>query len=229
MFKKDKRKKYYLILDSETSMDRHVQDFGAVLCDRQGNIHHSIGVLVAPYWGSEKLFYNRDSGFFGLKNLALREDNYKRMLESGERMLCSVSAVNKWLEKAVHNYDPILTAYNLAFDADVCKNSGIDLSIFKDNFCLWKESSRVFASRKSYINFCIEHKNFSAKFNMQTSAEVMAAYITGEAIAEPHTALEDARDFELPILVKLLQQKKGIKHIAYNWRNYQGKNLLTAA
>jgi len=39
------KKDYYLIIDTETTMNDKVADFGAVVIDRQGNIQTQCGVL----------------------------------------------------------------------------------------------------------------------------------------------------------------------------------------
>jgi aryl-alcohol dehydrogenase-like predicted oxidoreductase len=51
--------------------------------------------------------------------------------------------------------------------------------------------------------------NRTDKGNMgyKTNAEVMAHYVIGNYSEEPHTALEDAQYYELPILVSILKKK----------------------
>ena len=67
--------------------------------------------------------------------------------------------------------------------------------------------------------------NMTAK----TNAEMVAGFISGEFKEEPHTALEDARDFELPIMVEVLKKNKWREKVTpYNWRAFQVKNLYTA-
>jgi hypothetical protein len=61
----------------------------------------------------------------------------------------------------------------------------------------------------------------------KTNAEIMTRFVLGqpELENEPHTALEDAIGYELPILQKLLRHssKKELLSLSegYNWRNYQ--------
>ena len=65
---------------------------------------------------------------------------------------------------------------------------------------------------------------------IQTNAEKMAHYITGRNNDEPHTALEDAIYFELPILIAVLKKRnwKEFMGTAYNWRDYQVKDHFQA-
>lgn len=220
------KKNLYLIIDTETSERRHVIDFAAVICDRYGHILHKCAVLISDFYEKEKLFYNRDSGFFGIKNLEKRNNAYISMLNSGQRVLASVASVNRWLSQAAR-LNPILTAYNLPFDKNCCDISGIMLP-FTREFCLWQASCGIYAKRKGYINFCLQNRGFSAKCIMLTNAEIMAQYITGNNNPEPHTALEDVIDYELPILTNILKQKKKLSAVKYNWRNYQLADLAVA-
>jgi hypothetical protein len=44
-------------------------------------------------------------------------------------------------------------------------------------------------------------------------------------ITEPHTALEDARDFEIPILQKIVRSKGWRDRIEpYDWKKFQVKD-----
>lgn len=70
------------------------------------------------------------------------------MLEGGTRMLASVAAVNRWVDKIKAEFDPYLTAYNLAFDQDKCTKTGIDIAQFDKRFCLWHAAFDKWAHTK---------------------------------------------------------------------------------
>lgn len=229
------KKDFFIIVDTETTVKDNVVDFGAIVADRQGNILHSCGVLLGEYFGNEALFYRNDLGstdIWSKQGKDRRFNNYKKMIQDGTRVLASVAAVNRWLERARGQYDPILTAYNLAFDLGKCKNSGIDLSIFSNSFCLWHAAAAKYAHTTKYKQFVLDNYEFNsptAAGNMtyRTKAEVMTKFVLNqpEMEDEPHTALEDAQFYELPILLKLLKKtsKKRLLGIAsgYSWRDYQ--------
>ena len=62
----------------------------------------------------------------------------------------------------------------------------------------------------------------------KTNAEIVCGFINNNFIEEPHTALEDARDFELPILREVIKKRNWKEKITpYNWRNFQVKNHFT--
>lgn len=230
------KKQFFLIVDTETTICDNVADFGAIICDKQGAIVAECGVLVAEFYNKEKLFHDKNAcDIWGFAGLHKREENYKTMLETGTRMLASVAAINRWLERANAKYKPELTAYNLAFDLGKCANSGIDLNLFEKRFCLWHSAAAHFADTKAYKQFIMQGHLFNSptKFgNMtyKTNAECMAAFVQGGAfIEEPHTALEDAKFFELPILKAIVKKPKWReKSTAYSWRDYQVRDHFTA-
>lgn len=231
------KKDYFLIVDTETTNDGNVFDFGAIVCDKKGNVYQEIGVVVAEFKDDE-LFWDGDAGFFGRSTLQARTDKYSEMIKNGSRMVASVAAINRWLEKVNAKYEPILTAYNISFDTGKCLNSGIDLAMFNKRFCLWHASFTKWATKKAYKNFIVKNHYFNkpTKFgNMtySTNAETMARFITNNPMMEdePHTALEDAKLYEMPILIKLVNttaKKVYMNPESFDWRKIQVKNHFIA-
>ena len=225
------RKQFFCIVDTETTINDTVADFAAVVVDREGKIFAQCAVLVRGHYGDMKLFHDKNaSDIWGFAGLQKREAQYIAMLDSGVRMLASVNAINKWLNQAIGKYNPILTAYNLAFDESKCRNTGIDLSGFSDRFCLWQGAVGNICKSKPYRQFCLDYHLFNAptqfgNMTFKTNAEAVCGFINGEFKPEPHTALEDARDFELPILTHVIKRRGWRDNIqAYDWRAFQTKD-----
>ena len=133
-------KTHFLIIDTETTMTDKVADFGAIVCDRKGRIQTQAAVLIGEVYSDRNnhpLFHFKGNSFWNADRLESRYSSYDNMVNTGTRMLASASAVNRWLERVRGEYNPILTAYNLAFDASKYANTGIDLNIFSERFCLW--------------------------------------------------------------------------------------------
>lgn len=228
----------FLIIDTETTVGGNVADFGAIVANRKGEILASCGVLVREFYLDREncpLFHDDKADPIWRKaNLSRRYAEYDAMLSDGRRMLASVAAVNRWLAKVNAKYSPIATAYNLAFDRDKMEKSGIDFEQFEQSFCLWHGAANKWAKTKAYRQFVLENVGFNpptkhGNMSYHTNAEIMARFVLGnpELPNEPHTAFEDARDYELPILKRLLQVTK-TKDLftcpAYNWREYQVKD-----
>lgn len=234
-------KDYFITIDSETTNDNLVADFAAVVTDRKGNIHTQCAVLVGGIFTDQEnhpLFYDwGDAGtFWTRQNLPKRYAAYNAMLESGARMIASPAAINRWLDRAATTYNPILTAYNLAFDLGKCANTGIDLTMFPRSFCMWHAAFTKWGNNKKFLQFvlnCHGFNNPTAKGNMtfKTNAEIMARFVTNnpELADEPHTALEDIIFYELPILnalVKSTSTKKLLSEtIAYDWQKCQVRDF----
>ena len=233
------RKKFFLTVDTETTQTNMVADFGAVVSDKAGNIHHEIGVLTGDFFSdreSHPLFhiYGDANDVFSKASLPARYERYEQMLQDGRRMLASVAAINRWLTKVRIKYNPTLTAYNLAFDRDKCNNSGIDLSIFDPSFCLWYASATKWGHRKDFLQFTLDNHFFGNRtktghMGVQTKADRVAKYLFPHLPDEPHTALEDARDYEVPILTRLVQTTSPAVYMnppAYNYREFAVRDLF---
>jgi len=232
------KKKFFLIVDTETTQTDRVADFGAVICDRKGTIQKSIGVLVRDFYldrEAHPLFHTKDADpLWGRANLPARYARYDEMLANGSRVLATVPAINRWLAQAAATYQPVLTAYNLGFDQSKLSNSGIDHQLFGKRFCLWHAAAAKWGRTKSYRQFILESVGFNpptklGNMSYVTNAEFMARFVMGDPAFpdEPHTALEDAIDYELPILRRLLAVSSPSEYMnpaGYNWRNYQVKD-----
>jgi len=229
------KKHFYAILDTETTIADTVADFAIIVVDRNGKIFNQCAVLVAGHYSTHELFYDRAaSGIWGTAGLERRKANYQAMLDSGSRMVASAAAVNRWINQAIGKYNPTLTAYNLAFDLGKCANTGIDVSGFNSKFCLWHAAVGNICDKKAFKTFALENHAFNSvtkhgNMTFQTNAEIVAGFLNGEFIKEPHTALEDARDFELPILQHIVKRRNWQEKIKpYNWKDFQVKNHFVA-
>lgn len=235
------KKDYYLTVDTETTMDETVADFGAIVCDKKGNIVARCSVLVRGVFGIAPLFYiaSENDGIWSKQGKDRRYDAYNQMVEDGTRMIASVAAINRWLERVKGEFDPILTAYNLPFDVDKCQKTGIDLTMFSQRFCLWRAAFNKWALTKQYRNFALSIHAFNAptklgNMSFKTNAEVMTRFITNQPDMpdEPHTAIEDVIGYELPILLKLIATSSKKEYmspdLAFDWRRVQVKDHFTA-
>jgi hypothetical protein len=218
------KKQYWIVLDTETTMTGTVADAGAVVTDRKGNIVASFAGLLQGFYGTVDLFHNEQKTW----NLERRYSAYQDKLGMGERILCDVEAFNLWLGLINDVYRPTLTAYNLAFDSGACAKTGIDLGIFENRFCLWHSAVENICKTKAYKNWALRNKRLTEKLNVRTDAESVAGFVTGNLIEEPHTAMEDVRDFEMPILLAILKKRKLKMAKAYNWKEWQAADLFTA-
>ena len=229
------KKQFFAVVDTETTIDSTVADFAICIVDRKGKIYNQIAVLVAGEYGVKELFHdaNSSAAIWTLAGLAKRHAIYDAAIKSGSRMLASVNAINRWIDLAIQKYDPTLTAYNLPFDLDKCLKTGIDLSGFSDRFCLWQAALGNICDTKGYKKFILDHHLFNnrTKFGnltFSTNAENVSHFITGNDLIEPHTALEDVTDHEIPILLAIIKKRKWREKCrSYNWRAHQARDHYT--
>jgi hypothetical protein len=206
-------KHYYLIVDTETTAKQTVADFGAVIMDRKGNIVEQFGVLLDGHFGTLPLWSDPRApaeAFWSTQMAHRRKKHYDDLLTAGQRSICSPALVNLWLARVKGQYDPAVTAYNIGFDWSKCRNTGIDLGIFQTRFCTMKAARAFIATRADYVDFCQARGLLTGMGQPKTSADAMAKYVidrqhSGSLADEPHTALEDARDYEAPILAHILR------------------------
>lgn len=224
-------RQYFAILDTETTVEDTVCDIGIAIVDRNGKIYKQMAVLVSGHYGNYELFHDKHANdIWGYAGLNRRKQNYVDMLANGSRIMASVNAVNVWIQKAIAVYNPTLTAYNLAFDVSKCQNTGIDLNGFENRFCLWQAAVGNICNTRQYKEFVLDHHLFNKptdKGNMtfKTNAEVVCGFITGTLIDEPHTAIEDAINFELPILTHILKKRNWRDNVTpYDWNKFQVRN-----
>lgn len=222
---------FFAILDTETTCRDTVADIGIAIVDRKGTIHKQMAVLVRGEYDAVELFYdNRPSGIWSREYASQKRAAYDKMLESGSRILAGVDAINNWISKCIAVYNPTLTAYNLSFDVSKCGNTGINLNGFQNRFCLWQAAVGNICNSRQYKQFVLDHHLFNKptdKGNMtfQTNAEVVCGFVTGTLIDEPHTAIEDAINFELPILTHILKKSNWKSKITpYDWNQFQVRN-----
>lgn len=250
--KVDKRKQYFFICDTETTCKDTIADFAGIIVDKKGKIYQQIAVLVDGHYGKFKLFHDARNAeeIWTLTGLRKRNEVYKNMLNSGDRMMASPQAINKWLKLAIGTYpNLVFTAYNSKFDLGKMKKTGIhfadpNLSYeqlvhlekmgenvhgFHDYFCLMYAAQNEVKGKKDYVQHCLDRKWVTPKLNLRTNAECMAEYVQDRKLpSEPHTALEDVLYYELSIFEWLINKKpyQKFNQQAYNWRDWQLNKLV---
>ena len=190
-------KHYYLIVDVETTSDDRVADFGAVVIDRKGNVAASLGVLIEGIFGSADFHWA-----LGNPKHTLRK--YQGMVANGDRAIATPAYVNRWLAEMNRTFSPILTAYNVGFDWGKCRNTGIDLGVFPQRFDLLQAAKAVIVSTDEYAQACYENDWFTKGGKLSSKADHVARFVDPTLPVEPHTALEDARDYEGAILAAII-------------------------
>ena len=209
------RKKYYLVLDTETCEDVDVNpipyDIGWAICDRHGNIFVERSYVVADSFLDLK--DSMKTAYYAEKIPSYWED-----IKKGTRTLSTMWNIRKRMIEDMRHYNiNTVCAYNMAFDQRALNNLIRYTTKSKYRYwfpfgtkyeCIWHETCQLLASRKSYIKFCLQNGLVSPSGNTQTGAEMVYKYLTKNPdFIESHTGLEDVR-IEVSIMAKCFQQKK---------------------
>jgi hypothetical protein len=229
------KKDYFLLIDTETTQNQLVADFGAIICDRKGQIFNQCAVMVDGIYTdsvNNPLFFDSkapSSALWSKESADKRYQVYNAMIKEGSRMIASVAGINSWLTKAKAQYNPVLTAYNLSFDSGKCLNSLINLTLFNRNFDLMAVAQNMVLKDKKFLRFCLKNHLFSNRTKLgnmvfQMKAETLGNYYSQAINEEPHTALEDVTFFELPILLQVLKKYSVRKILNKNWSSVAWQN-----
>jgi len=199
------------IVDTETTREQTVADFGAVILDlEKREVLDEIGCLIYGQFDEVELWsnpYANTGDFWSAQNVRARRKHYIKRIKNGTRSIAADNLINIWLAKNVGRYNPALTAYNLSFDKPKCLKTGINVGLFRKEFCLLKQARNYSSINARYIEWAHNNNLLTKAGNPSYTADNVARFILGESLdPEPHTALEDARDYEAPIAQYLYDQ-----------------------
>lgn len=219
----DKRKNYYLTIDTETCGDLQKQDMlcydiGGAIHDKQGNIYESFSFVVYDVFVLE---VQKMVSCYYANKLGIYTDD----LKNGTRKMVSFEYARKYIRDLCKKYNvKAICAYNARFDWKTLKNTSkhvLDEKYFYpygvELWDTWKMAKDTICKQKSYERFCKEN-NFMTKHKtprLKTSAETVYAYMTNNPnYEECHTGLEDVM-IEIAIFTRCMRQHKKMKKLLF--------------
>ena len=223
----DKRKKYYMVLDTETCpIDRELEevtptnmlvyDIGYTITDKKGNVYRTGSYIVSDIFFGE--FYTKmQSSYY-----ANKIPKYMEQIANGERVVKTWKQISFILRKVLEEFDiNVVVAHNARFDYGVLRNTKDYLEEYPMlPYVEWwdtlKMARSILKERKSYKRFC-EDNNFMTKNNQcRFTAEVIYRYLTNDLeFEESHTGLEDTL-IEKDILAFCIKQHKKMDKLLFN-------------
>lgn len=204
-------KKFYMVLDCETVADARVPyDVAWIIVDREGRVYERFNGLAAEVLQNETLRYlvKRDS--FSKKKASFYLDNEPAEIMPFERIKCIY-------DYHAHIYNPVVVAYNAAFDIKVLNDYAqvlFDMPFFNDSvevWDLWNMALNTVCDSSNYVRWCIDAGFITEKGNISCSAEAVYSYLFADKnFAEEHTALADC-EIEAQILQKVFDRKQKLE------------------
>ncbi len=210
----DKRKNYYLIVDTETAngLDQPlIYDFGYVVCDKKGNVYEKGNSLIYEVFCQERELMK--TAYY-----AEKIPRYQEKIKRGEIKIENLLTAYYRIKKLVKEYRiKTILAYNARFDLNSLNTTlrYITKSQYRYFFpygtevnCIMAMACTTIYKQKTFLRQAIREEKFTPKGFIKTNAEVGYRYITNnKEFIEEHTALADAL-IEMEIFAKCNQQHK---------------------
>ena len=210
----DRRKNYYVILDTETLNgldDPFVYDKGFIVTDKKGNVYEKHSYIIYETFCQMK----------DLMKTAYYADKipmYQEQINAGLRKIVRYATAKKILREVCKKYNvEAIVAHNARFDYRALTTTERYLTKSKSRFYLpygieiWdtlKMSRQTICKQKSYVNWAKRNGYVTKNNQVRATAEILYRYISGkDDFVESHTGLEDVL-IEKEIFVHCLRQHK---------------------
>lgn len=224
----DKRKRYYLMVDTETCNGiieddgklnlnySLVYDLGMAVVDKHGNVYETASLIIKDvYYGMADIM---TSCYY-----AEKLPRYNEQIKAGERKVVSYYMAREIVKTLMEKYNTnIVIAHNASFDNRATNNTERYLTKSKYRYFfpygteIWdtlKMATDTICQQKTYIRWC-EENGYMTKHKTprpRATAEILYRYISGdEDFIESHTGLEDVM-IEKEIFAHCMRQHKKMR------------------
>ena len=228
----DRRRKYFLMLDTETAntfnnengLDRSsalVYDFGFAVIDMHGNIYEEFSFVTDEV-------FNGMSEVMQTAYYANKIPQYTAGIANGSRIVANLYTIRKTMCDLIAEYDiSAIVAHNASFDYGVCNSTQRYITkskyryFFPKGVEIWdtlKGARKVFGKDKDYVAFCAEN-GYMTKHTIpqpRFTAEIIYRYLTNDLdFIEAHTGLEDVK-IEAMIFAECMKHRRSIEMMLYS-------------
>lgn len=213
----DRRKTYYLTLDTETANNITcplVFDIGGAIHDKKGNVFETFSFIVKEvYYEMPELMANC---FYQSKL-----PQYDKEINNGARIVLSYYEIKKYIEKLCETYEvKAIIAHNMQFDYHATTTTQRYLTYSKYRYFLpykielWdtlRMAQDTICKQKTYIKWCEKNKFLKKNGKPRATAEILYKYISNNIdFKEEHTGLADVL-IEKEIFAKCMAQHKKMR------------------
>lgn len=220
MAKIDRRRKYILMIDTETAGSIAYPifyDIGLAVVDKTGKVYEEESyVNYDVYVGESEKMANC--------YYADKLPQYEEELKAGTRTMSNTFGIRKRIYELLKEYGiDTVCAHNMPFDYRAMNNTlalvtnGRQRKYLPKDTIYWDTLAMardVMTNRKGYQKFCADNDFLTKRGDPRMTAEALYAYISDDPdFVEAHTGLEDAK-IESEILSYLLSRKVKMNKLA---------------
>lgn len=217
----DKRKTYYLTIDTETANtieDPMMYDLGGAIHDRKGNVEETFSFIIYDVFCADRKLF--DTAYY-----AEKRPLYERDLALGLRKIVSIFTARAYIADLCKKYNvKAIIAHNARFDYRSTNYTLRYVTKSKSRYFLpygiplWdtlKMAQDTICKQKTYERFCKKYGYCMKSGKVRATAEILYKYISGDNdFTEEHTGLEDVL-IEKEIFAKCMAQHKKMKKSAW--------------
>lgn len=218
----DKRKSYYLTIDTETANtldDPLMYDIGGAIHDRFGNVEETFSFIIYDIFCADRALF--DTAYY-----AEKRPMYEAQIAAGQRKIVSIYTARRHVAELCKKYNvKAIIAHNARFDYKSTNYTIRYITKSKTRYFLpygvpvWdtlKMAQDTICKQATYIRWCERNGYIQKNGKVRATAEILYRYITlKEDFIEDHTGLEDVL-IEKEIFAKCMAQHKKMRKNVWN-------------
>lgn len=213
----DKRKNYYLTIDTETANgldDPMMYDLGGAIHDKRGHVYETFSFIIYDVFCADRELFN--TAYY-----AEKRPMYEQQIAAGSRKIVSIYTARKHVADLCKKYNvKAIIAHNARFDYRSTNYTIRYVTKSKTRFFLpygipmWdtlKMAQDTICQQKTYQRWCERNGYCMKNGRPRATAEILYQYITQDmGFVEDHTGLEDVL-IEKEIFAKCMAQHKKMR------------------
>lgn len=213
----DKRKSYYLTIDTETANDLEqpmMYDLGGAVHDRYGNVIETFSFIIYEVFCADRALF--DTAYY-----AEKRPMYEAQIATGKRKIVSIFTARRHVRDLCDKYDiKAIIAHNARFDYRAVNGTLRYVTKSKYRYFLpygvpvWdtlKMAQDTICKQPTYQRWCKRNGYVQRNGKVRATAEILYRYITlNNEFIEDHTGLEDVL-IEKEIFAKCMAQHKKMR------------------
>lgn len=217
----DKRKSYYLTIDTETANgleDPMMYDIGGAIHDKQGHVLETFSFIIYDIFCAERALF--DTAYY-----AVKRPQYEADIKAGSRKIVSIQTARRHVTALCRKYNvKAIVAHNARFDY---RSTNGTLRYVTKSASRWflpygipvwdtlKMAQDTICRQPTYINWCRRNGYCLKNGKPRATAEILYKYIKLRPdFTEDHTGLEDVL-IEKEIFTKCMAQHKKMRKSAW--------------